>query len=138
MSTSQVVPHDPRSVPLGLRLTTRAAVVCAHLLAAQSPDRIRSVLERMKGGARPATLAEANSARETVLAVSLAAGGQQGCLARSLATVLLCRVRGQWPTWCVGVRTHPPFAAHAWIEAEGVLVGENAPADYFRRFFTVP
>ncbi|GAA3502755.1 hypothetical protein GCM10019016_098640 [Streptomyces prasinosporus] len=137
MSTSQVVPHDPRSVPLGRRTVTRLVVVCAHLLARQPPARIRAVLLRLRRGARPATLAEAARARETVLAVSLAAGGQQGCLPRSLATVLLCRLHGRWPTWCVGVRTQPPFAAHAWVEAEGVLVGEGAPADYFQRFFTV-
>ncbi|MEV3958758.1 lasso peptide biosynthesis B2 protein [Streptomyces albogriseolus] len=137
MSTSQVVPHDPRSVPLGPRLVTRLAVASAHLLARQPPARIRTVLLRLRPGARPATLAEAARARETVLAVSLAAGGQQGCLPRSLATVLLCRLHGQWPTWCVGVRTQPPFAAHAWVEADGVLVGEGAPADYFQRFITV-
>ncbi|MFF7116914.1 lasso peptide biosynthesis B2 protein [Streptomyces albogriseolus] len=137
MSTSQVVPHDPRSVPLAPRLVTRLAVASAHLLARQPPARIRTVLLRLRPGARPATLAEAARARETVLAVSLAAGGQQGCLPRSLATVLLCRLHGQWPTWCVGVRTQPPFAAHAWVEADGVLVGEGAPADYFQRFITV-
>ncbi|MGW5176900.1 lasso peptide biosynthesis B2 protein [Streptomyces sp. NPDC004082] len=116
---------------------TRLAVALAHLLARQPPVRIRAVLVRLRRGARPATLEEATRARATVLAVSLAAGGQQGCLARSLATVLLCRSRGQWPTWCVGVRTHPPFAAHAWVEAEGELVGEGAPAEYFQRFLTV-
>lgn len=137
MSTSQVVPHDPRSVPPGPRFMTRLAVALAHLLARQPPVRIRAVLVRLRRGARPATLEEAARARATVLAVSLAAGGQQGCLARSLATVLLCRSRGQWPTWCVGVRTHPPFAAHAWVEAEGELVGEGAPAEYFQRFLTV-
>ncbi|TDC20595.1 lasso peptide biosynthesis B2 protein [Streptomyces sp. 8K308] len=42
---------------------------------------------------------------------------------RSLASALLCRLRGTWPTWCSGART-PPFAAHAWIEAEGSPVGE--------------
>lgn len=124
-------------MPLGPRLATRLVVGCAHLLARQPPARIRKVLLRLRPGARPATLAEAARAGETVLAVSLAAGGQQGCLPRSLATVLLCRMRGQWPTWCVGVRTQPPFAAHAWVEADGVLVGEGAPADYFQRFITV-
>lgn len=137
MSVSQAVPHDPRSVPFTTRLATRAAVAGAHLLATQPPGRIRAVLQRLCRGARPATLAEATAARETVLAVSLAAGGQKGCLPRSLATVLLCRMRGHWPTWCVGVRVRPPFAAHAWVEAESVLVGEGAPSDYFQRFFVV-
>ncbi|MYS92401.1 hypothetical protein SCNRRL3882_0193 [Streptomyces chartreusis NRRL 3882] len=137
MSTSEAVPYRPRSVPPARRFLARVVVCCAHVLATQPPDRIRAVLRRLRRGARPATLAEASTARETVLAVSLAAGGHKGCLSRSLATVLLCRVYGQWPTWCVGVRSRPPFAAHAWVEAEGVLVGEGASPDYFRRFFAV-
>jgi hypothetical protein len=137
MSTPEAVPYDPRSVPLADRLVARLAVGCAHLLATQPPGRIRAVLARLRRGARPATLEEAAAARETVTAVSLACGGQRGCLPRSLATVLLCRVRGRWPVWCVGVRARPPFAAHAWVEAEGVLVGEGCPADYYRRFISV-
>ncbi|MGK5629329.1 lasso peptide biosynthesis B2 protein [Streptomyces sp. URMC 123] len=137
MTTPEAVPYRPRSVPPARRLVARVAVGCAHLLATQPPGRIRAVLARLRRGARPATLAEASRARDTVLAVSLSAGGLKGCLPRSLATVLLCRWYGQWPTWCVGVRSRPPFAAHAWVEAEGVLVGEGAPADYFQRFFTV-
>ncbi|MFJ8695126.1 lasso peptide biosynthesis B2 protein [Streptomyces roseolilacinus] len=137
MTTPEAMPYDPRSVPVARRLLARAAVACAHLLATQPPHRIRAVLSRMRGGARPATLAEAAAVRQTVLAVSLAAGGHRGCLPRSLATVLLCRCYGLWPVWCVGVRSRPPFAAHAWVEAEGVLVGEDAPVDYFQRFFTV-
>lgn len=137
MTLSEAVPHDPRSVPLPGRLATRCAVVLAHLLAAQPPGRIRSLLTLPRRGARPATAAEAEAARTTVVTVSLSCAGQKGCLPRSLATVLLCRMRGQWPTWCVGVRTRPPFAAHAWVEAEGVLVGEGCPRDYFQRFFTV-
>ncbi|MBT2511226.1 lasso peptide biosynthesis B2 protein [Streptomyces sp. ISL-98] len=137
MTTPEAMPYHPRSVPLGRRFVARLAVGGAHLLATQPPARIRAVLCRLRRGARPATLAEASTARQTVLAVSLAAGGQKGCLPRSLATVLLCRCYGQWPTWCVGVRSRPPFAAHAWVEAEGVLVGEGTPADYFQRFLTV-
>ncbi|NSL42723.1 lasso peptide biosynthesis B2 protein [Streptomyces sp. 8P21H-1] len=137
MTTPEAMPYDPRSIPVARRLLARTAVACAHLLATQPPQRIRTVLSRVRGGARPATLAETASARQAVLAVSLAAGGHKGCLPRSLATVLLCRCYGSWPTWCVGVRSRPPFAAHAWVEAEGVLVGEDVSADYFQRFFTV-
>jgi hypothetical protein len=71
------------------------------------------------------------------VAVSLHCAAREGCLARSLATVLLCRLRGGWPTWCVGARRLPPFAAHAWVEADGVMVGEDHPTDYFRTLFTV-
>ncbi|MDJ0465906.1 lasso peptide biosynthesis B2 protein [Streptomyces sp. H27-C3] len=137
MSTSEAVPYRPRSVPAGRRVATRLAVGCAHLLATQPPRRIRAVLALLRRGARPATLDEAAAAHRTVMAVSLSCGGQRGCLPRSLAVVLLCRMRGRWPVWCVGVRARPPFAAHAWVEAEGIPVAEGCTRDYYQRFFTV-
>jgi hypothetical protein len=138
MSTPEAVLHDPGSVPLGRRMLVRVAVGAARLLATQPPRRIRRVLGFIRSRARPATIEEARAARQAAVAVSLACGGREGCLPRSLATVLLCRLRGSWPTWCVGVRRLPPFAAHAWVEAEGVAVGEDYPPDYFRTLFTVP
>ena len=74
----------------------------------------------LRRGARPATYEQAKAARDTVVAVSLTCAAREGCLPRSLATVLLCRLHGSWPAWCVGARRLPPFAAHAWVEAEGV------------------
>jgi len=109
----------------------------ARLLATQSPRRIRAVLGRLRRGATPATFEQAKAARDTVVAVSLKCAAREGCVARSLATVLVCRLDGQWATWCVGARRVPPFGAHAWVEAEGRPVGEDYPADYFRPFFTV-
>lgn len=138
MSTPEAVFYHPRLVPLPRRILARFVVGVARLLATQSPQRIRRALGWLRRGARPATFEEAKAARDTVVAVSLTCTGQKGCLPRSLATVLLCRLRGQWPTWCVGARRISPFCAHAWIEADGVAVGENYPPDYFRTFFTVP
>jgi hypothetical protein len=138
MSMPEAVFYQPRSVPLPRRIVTRLAVGAARLLATQSPRRIRSALELVRRGAKPATVEQAKEARDAVVAVSLVCAAREGCVARSLATVLLCRLHGQWPTWCVGVRRVPPFAAHAWVEADGVMVGEEYPADYFRTLFTVP
>ncbi|GAA2066017.1 hypothetical protein GCM10009801_11960 [Streptomyces albiaxialis] len=138
MSLPQALGHSPRSVPLPRRLLVRLAVGAARALAHLPPRRIRAVLERVRRGARPASYRDAAAARDAVTAVSLASTGPEGCLPRSLATALLCRVRGQWPVWCVGARRLPPFGAHAWVEAEGVPVGEDVPPDYFRPFFTVP
>ncbi len=138
MSVPEAVFYHPESVPLRRRIPTRLAVGVARLLATQPPRRIRIVLGWLRRGARPATFAEAKAARDNVVAVSLACAGREGCLPRSLATVLLCRVGGKWPTWCVGARRLAPFSAHAWVEADGVPVGEDYPPDYFRTFFTVP
>ena len=138
MTTPETVFHRPRSVPLSRRIMARAAVAAGRMLATQSPRRIRTVLGWLRRGARPATLEEATAARDTVVAVSLACASRKGCVPRSLATALLCRLRGQWPAWCVGARRLPPFAAHAWVEADGIMVGEDYPADYFRPLFKVP
>ena len=138
MSMPEAVFHRPRSVPPARRAAAWVAVGAARLLATQPPRRIRAVLGRLRRGARPATFEEARRARETVVAVSLHCAAREGCLARSLATVLLSRLGGRWPTWCVGARRLPPFGAHAWVEAEGRPVGEDYPPDYFLTFFTVP
>ena len=138
MSTPEAVYHSPGSVPLARRLLCYLAICSARLLATQPPRRIRRVLRWLRHGARPATYEEAKMARDTVTAVSLTCAAREGCLPRSLATILLCRWRGAWPTWCVGARRVPPFGAHAWVEAGGVPVEEDYPPDYFRTFFTVP
>lgn len=130
--------HRPRSVPLPRRAVAYLAVGAARLLATRSPRRIRTVLGWLRRGARPATFAQAKAARDTVVAVSLACAAREGCIPRSLATVLLCRLGGCWPTWCVGVRRLPPLAAHAWVEAEGAMVDEDYPTDYFRTLLSVP
>lgn len=138
MTVPEAVFYQPRAVPLRRRIPTRLAVGAARLLATRSPQRIRAVLLRLRRGARPAGYEQAKAARDDVVAVSLTCAGREGCLPRSLATILLCRLRGTWPTWCVGARRMPPFGAHAWVEADGVPVGEDYPPDYFRTFFTVP
>jgi hypothetical protein len=138
MSMPEAVFYQPRAVPLPRRIVTHLVVGAARLLATRSPRRIRAVLGRLRQGARPATLEQARAAQDAVVAVSLHCAAREGCLARSLATVLLCRLRGQWPTWCVGARRLPPFAAHAWVEADGIMVGEDYPPDYFRILFSVP
>jgi Transglutaminase-like superfamily len=138
MDSSEAISYDPRSVPFGRRVRVRTAVAAARLLSTRSPRRIYEVLTRLRRGARPATYQEAWNARQAVVSVSLACAGREGCLVRSLATALLCRSHGYWPTWCLGARRLAPFYAHAWIEVGGAMIGEDYPADYFRTFFTVP
>jgi hypothetical protein len=137
VTTPEAVPHRPRSVPLPRQLAAYAVIAVARLLATRSPRQIKTVLGRLRKGARPATYAEAKAARDTIVAVSLTCAAREGCLPRSLATVLLCRLRGGWPTWCVGTRRLPPFAAHAWVEAGGAMVDEDYPPDNFRALVRV-
>ncbi|MEU4690062.1 lasso peptide biosynthesis B2 protein [Actinoplanes sp. NPDC023714] len=138
MSTPAALTRPARPGTPGRRLMARSAVLAAHGLATLPPARLRAVLAVLRRGAGPATYAEAEAARNLVLAVSLRCLGPKGCLPRSLATVLLCPAAGRWPTWCVGVRVAPPFAAHSWVEAEGRMVGEPMPAGYLATLFTLP
>ena len=137
MSTQEIVPQDFGQVSLRYRMLARIAVTIAKLLATQPPVRIRRILLRLRRGAVPATQEQAGRARDAVMTVSMACAGREGCLPRSLATVLLCRFQGRWAAWCVGTRKMPPFGAHAWVEVDREPVGEGYPADYFRIFFTV-
>ena len=123
-------------LPLRWRVPALLAVGAARLLARLSPRRIRKALVLLRRGAAPAVYGQALAARQAVVAVSVLCAGE-GCLQRSLATALLCRMRGVWPTWCTGVRTEP-FRAHAWVEVDGRPVGEPQGAGYYRPIMCIP
>ncbi|CAL9424479.1 hypothetical protein SUDANB95_01912 [Actinosynnema sp. ALI-1.44] len=136
MSEQTALPGRPRRLGARQRVLGWVVTVVARALATLPPRHIRSVLTAVSAGARPAGHAEALAARDAVTAVSLRCAGP-GCLPRSIATALLCRSRGTWPTWRVGVRT-APFAAHAWVEADGRPVGEPAGTELLHVLMTVP
>ncbi|WP_156757307.1 lasso peptide biosynthesis B2 protein [Actinokineospora pegani] len=119
------------------QVVARVAVGLARVLAGRNPERIRAVLDRFARGARPATYAEARRARQVVLTVSTRCCGDNACLPRSLATALLCRAGGHWPTWSAGVVAAPPFTAHAWVEAEGRMVDEYVDGTTFTTLLSV-
>lgn len=132
---SQALPRGDR-LPVGRRIAVHLAVGAARVLARLPPARIRRTLELLRRGATAATPEEALAARQDVVAVSVFCSGRF-CLQRSIATALVCRLRGTWPTWCTGVRT-PPFAAHAWVEVGGRPIGEPTDTVTYRHLVTVP
>ncbi|MGK4585898.1 lasso peptide biosynthesis B2 protein [Kitasatospora sp. HPMI-4] len=134
--TSPPCALQPRTrLPLHRRLLPLAAVAVARPLAKLPPGYLRAVLGVLRTGAGPGTAAQASAARTAVVAVSLRCA-VHNCLQRSIATAVLCRFKGVWPTWQAGVRT-TPFAAHAWVEAEGRVIDEPYPDGYFRPLLTV-
>ena len=134
---SDVLPRTPAALHLLERVAVGTAVVLARVLAHASPDTTRRILTATARGARPASYEDAHVARDAVLTVSAFCRGGSSCLPRSLATALVCRTRGTWPDWCVGVLTAPPFTAHAWIEADGRIVDEPMAGADFATFFRV-
>ncbi|MEU4208421.1 lasso peptide biosynthesis B2 protein [Streptomyces sp. NPDC026206] len=135
MSQAMVAAARER-LPLHRRPPVLLATVTARLLVLLKPHRIRRVLSLARRGAAPATAEQALAARRAVVAVSARCAGE-GCLQRSVATALLCRMRGVWPDWCTGVRT-APFRAHAWVEVDGEPVGEPHRAGHYHRMMVVP
>ena len=135
MSVPAAVAHNHVRLTWRRRLLAMIAVGTARILARRPPRRIRAVLEKCRIGARPADYPQASAARQAVVAVSVLCAGE-GCLQRSIATALLCRLSGTWPTWQVGVRVDP-FAAHAWVEADGRLVDEPQPPGAYRPIMSV-
>ncbi|MGP2439551.1 lasso peptide biosynthesis B2 protein [Streptomyces sp. JW3] len=133
--TFPVVPEARVPVPPGRALLARCAVAAAWLLIRLRPGRLRRVLGVLARGARPCTAEQALRGRQAVVSVSRACAGQ-GCLQRSVATVLLCRAQGRWPDWCTGVRTEP-FRAHAWVEVDRRPVGEGPNIELFRPLLRV-
>ncbi|MCU1605287.1 MAG: hypothetical protein JWP46_1752 [Modestobacter sp.] len=128
---------EPRpSVPTGARMAGRITVTAAWGLCLLRPRHLCRALQTARRGSVAATHDQALAARRAVVAVSTHCAGQ-GCLRRSVATALLCRLQGTWPTWCTGVRPEP-FRAHAWVEADGRAVGEPHPAGYYTVILSVP
>jgi hypothetical protein len=135
MSTPETLFRVAERIPLRTRLAARVAVLAALALSRFPPRYIRLVLTFLRGRAKAADYAQAHAARQAVVAVSITCAGQ-GCLPRSIATALLCRIRGFWPSWRVGART-APFSAHAWVEAEGRAVGEGHNISGFHPLMSV-
>ncbi|MGH3897350.1 MAG: lasso peptide biosynthesis B2 protein [Pseudonocardiaceae bacterium] len=134
--TDPVILASQDHLPPSHRLIALLAVGAARLLATLSPCRIRGMLQLVRGDCAPATAHQALTARHAVVSVSVRCAGRN-CLQRSLAAALLCRMQGVWLTWCTGVRTDP-FRAHAWVEVDGVPIGETFGPGYYTPVITVP
>lgn len=111
------------------------AVTLAGLLSKLSPSRLERVLKFLKRGSRGSCYARAARARNIVTSISLRCAGE-GCVQRSIASVIICRLQGVWPTWNSGVRTKP-FRAHAWISVDGRPVEEPESTSSFTPLISI-
>ena len=129
--------HD-QCVALTFRrsVAARCAAGAARLIARLPPRRLCQVMRVISKGAGAADHDQALRARQAVVTVSLRCAGLAGCLQRSVATAVLCRMGGVWPDWCSGVRVDP-FRAHAWVEVRGTAVGESGDMSLFRTVLAV-
>ncbi|MGH3852674.1 MAG: lasso peptide biosynthesis B2 protein [Pseudonocardiaceae bacterium] len=117
----------PRVLSVGERCTGLLVVAVTTLLLVLTrarPQRIRRVLEVLHHCGCEADHHQAERAYAIVTTVSLRCASGHGCLCRSLAIILLCRLWGLRVTWLVGFRSPPP-QCHAWVHAGGEPVCET-------------
>ena len=117
------------AAPSAGKITTRqqligtVSLLSAYLLL-QLPFRIvvRTVALLDRGAVR-ASAADGQLAVAVVRNAARWFPGRAACLETSLGAVLAARLHGRRLDWCIGAR-QLPYAAHAWVEAEGQPIDE--------------
>ncbi len=122
-------PEQSTAISVLEQLRSRVAVALASVIIRMRPNLIQRTLKMLGTRSRPATYDQANRARAAACTVSSRCAGM-GCVLRSVAAFIDCRMQGFTPDWCTGFRP-APFAAHAWIEVGGEPVGEPGALDSF-------
>lgn len=112
------------------------AVSVARLIALLPAWPMTQILVALSRDSRPSHVHEVSNLRSAICRSSVRCAGQ-GCLQRSIAVFVACRLDGHTPVWASGFRV-APFAAHAWVEAEGVPVGEPDEVAEFVVVLSVP
>jgi len=96
---------------------------------------IRTVVERLRGDRPPETRSAYPLARRLGRAVARTLSvlpTDNRCLARSLVLDAVLARRSLQSVVVLGVRAEPDFAAHAWVEHDGVPVLPPGSASYQR------
>jgi hypothetical protein len=126
--SSVIALPPPIQITIGERVRGLTALAAARVILTTTrarPAPLTRVLTSYADGARPATFAQAERAHAVITTLSPRCGSGRHCLIRATAVALFCRTAGTWPTWRSGVR-FPPLQSHAWVEADGRPVGEDA------------
>jgi Transglutaminase-like superfamily len=127
MSTQMAL--DPAAPARGQRLVGTIGLVIALALLRLPHRHVEALVARLARRAQPATADQAAAALAAVRRASWLHPARTACLEESLAAVVAVRLRGRRVDWCIGARTLP-FAAHAWIEAEGMRIGQQHDRPY--------
>lgn len=99
-----------------------AALVLLRLLPVRYAVAAARAATRMPG--RPATIGQAEAAFTAVRRAARWWPGRVACLEESLAAHFAAALTGHRVRWVVGAR-FTPQGAHAWIEADGSVIGQE-------------
>lgn len=118
------------AVPVATQLVERAAahagllaaLVLLRLLPVRYALAAARAATRLPGG--PATIGQAEAAFTAVRRAAHWWPGRAACLEESLAAHLTAALTGHQVRWVLGAR-FAPNGAHAWIEADGAVIGQE-------------
>lgn len=114
------------------------ALFCAHVsffLIKLPPKKLSEVIEKLSKNTRKALPKEVESWRTSINSINVRCAGN-GCLQRSVAVMLRGIIARRTPDWVSGFQVSP-FIAHAWVEVDGIPIGEEMDLSNFQKILFV-
>ena len=114
------------------------ALFCANVsffLIKLPPKKLSEVIEKLSKNTRKALPKEVESWRTSINSINVRCAGN-GCLQRSVAVMLRGRIARRPPDWVSGFQVSP-FIAHAWVEVDGIPIGEEMDLSNFQKILFV-
>ena len=99
------------------------------------PKKLSEVIEKLSKNTRKALPKEVESWRTSINSINVRCAGN-GCLQRSVAVMLRGIIARRTPDWVSGFQVSP-FIAHAWVEVDGIPIGEEMDLSNFQKILFV-
>lgn len=114
------------------------ALFCANVsffLIKLPPKKLSEVIEKLSKNTRKALPKEVESWVTSINSINVRCAGN-GCLQRSVAVMLRGIIARRTPDWVSGFQVSP-FIAHAWVEVDGIPIGEEMDLSNFQKILFV-
>lgn len=114
------------------------ALFCANVsffLIKLPPKKLSEIIEKLSKNTRKAFPKEVESWRISINSINVRCAGN-GCLQRSVAVMLRGIIARRTPDWVSGFQVSP-FIAHAWVEVDGIPIGEEMDLSKFQKILFV-
>ncbi|MFM0794081.1 lasso peptide biosynthesis B2 protein [Streptococcus suis] len=114
------------------------AFFCANVaffLIKLPPKKLSEIIEKLSKNTSEAFPIEVESWRTSINSVNVRCAGN-GCLQRSVAVMLWGIIARRTPDWVSGFQL-APFIAHAWVEIDGLPIGEEMDLSNFQKILFV-
>lgn len=114
------------------------ALFCANVsffLIKLPPKKLSEIIEKLSKNTRKSLPMEVEGWRTSINSINVRCAGN-GCLQRSVAVMLRGIIARRTPDWVSGFQV-APFIAHAWVEVDGIPIGEDMDLSNFQKILFV-